>query len=147
MVLKVEGFLAHTEIFCMGFISSTYCNITIFTDYQSAATENYGYKERVGRCKSFCSNLIIHLLQRLKVVSDQKACNDLNHSPSPPSVETSSATTPDVNFQYLKHVVIKFVCSREDEALQLIRAISTLLEFSPQEEEHVRQYLNYKVCY
>ena len=85
-------------------------------------------------------------MQRLKVVSDQKSCYDVNHSPPPPpSLDTSNSTTPDVNFQYLKHVVIKFVCSREDEALQLIRAISTLLEFSPQEEKHVRRYLNYKV--
>lgn len=37
------------------------------------------------------------------------------------------------------------MCSREDEALQLIRAVSTLLEFTQQEEEHVKSYLNYKV--
>lgn len=55
------------------------------------------------------------------------------------------AIASDVNFQYLKHVVIKFMCSREDEALQLIRAVATLLEFTPQEEQHVKGYLNYKV--
>lgn len=75
---------------------------------------------------------------------DQKHCIQHNRSPSPPPPEIPIAT-PDVNFQYLKHVVIKFICSREDEALQLIRAISTLLEFSPQEEQHVKQFLNYKV--
>lgn len=85
----------------------------------------------------------LDLLQKLKMRSE-RASGQLHCSPSPPVLETSTAT-PDVNFQYLKHVVIKFVCSREDEALQLIRAISTLLEFSPQEEQHVKQYLNYKV--
>jgi hypothetical protein len=40
---------------------------------------------------------------------------------------------------------MKFVCSREDEALQLMRALSTLLELTPQEEQHVKKYLNYKV--
>lgn len=72
--------------------------------------------------------------------------NPFKSSPSPPPTATHSvAIVPDVNFQYLKHVVIKFLCSREDEALQLIRAISTLLEFSPQEEEHVKNYLSYRV--
>lgn len=74
---------------------------------------------------------------------------DLNPNSSPstcnPSPSTQVDMAVDVNFQYLKHVVIKFVCSREDEALQLIRALSTLLKFSPQEEEHVKSYLNYKV--
>ena len=47
--------------------------------------------------------------------------------------------------RYLKHVVMKFICSREDEALQLVRAITVLLELTPQEEEHIKQYLDYKV--
>lgn len=77
--------------------------------------------------------------QRFQVTSDHSASDRC--SPAPPRVAIAS----DVNFQYLKHVVIKFMCSREDEALQLIRAVATLLEFSPQEEEHIRGYLNYKV--
>ena len=47
--------------------------------------------------------------------------------------------------RYLKHVVIKFICSRGDEALQLVRAIAVLLELSPQEEKHIKEYLDYKV--
>ena len=65
-----------------------------------------------------------------------------SHSPSPP---IRVAIASDVNFQYLKHVVIRFMCSHTDEALQLTKAIATLLEFSPQEEQHVKNYLNYKV--
>ncbi len=68
-------------------------------------------------------------------------CGSDKGSPAPLRVAIAS----DVNFQYLKHVVIKFMCSHEDEALQLIRAVATLLEFSPQEEEHVKGYLNYRV--
>ena len=73
--------------------------------------------------------------------------NRSRRSPSPPVPTTTLrvAIASDVNFKYLKHVVIKFMCSREDEALQLIRAVSTLLEFTQQEEEHVKRYLNYKV--
>ena len=97
---------------------------------------------------SYCSvvvkhySIIVHL-QKLQMTSDQSVCVQLNRSPSPiPKVDMA----PDVNFQYLKHVVIKFICSREDEALQLIRAISTLLEFNSHEEDYVKRYLNYKVC-
>lgn len=49
--------------------------------------------------------------------------------------------------RYLKHVVMKFICSREDEASQLIRAISVLLELTPQEERHIKEYLDYKVSF
>lgn len=81
-----------------------------------------------------------------RTLPEQNAQSLFKSSPSPPPTITPSvAIVPDVNFQYLKHVVIKFLCSREDEALQLIRAISTLLEFSPQEEEHVKNYLSYRV--
>ncbi len=47
--------------------------------------------------------------------------------------------------RYLKYVVLKFISSREDESSQLVRALSTLLEFSPQEEKYVKDYLDYKV--
>ncbi|PNF41515.1 hypothetical protein B7P43_G13037, partial [Cryptotermes secundus] len=40
----------------------------------------------------------------------------------------------DVNFKYLKHVLIKFLTSREYEAQHLTRAVATLLRFSPEEE-------------
>ncbi|KAL5483731.1 hypothetical protein EMCRGX_G020140 [Ephydatia muelleri] len=65
-------------------------------------------------------------------------------TPSTPKDMTRVAIASEVNFQYLKNVVIKFICSREEEALQLICALSTLLELSPQEVEHIKQYLEYK---
>ncbi|CAI8007031.1 Golgin subfamily A member 1 [Geodia barretti] len=53
----------------------------------------------------------------------------------------------DVNIQYLKHVIIKFLCSREDEATQLIRAVATLLNFTTQEEQFVKDYFDYKMSW
>ncbi|CAG9771987.1 unnamed protein product [Ceutorhynchus assimilis] len=50
----------------------------------------------------------------------------------------------DVNFKYLKHVVIKFLTSREYEAQHLIKAISTLLKFSPEEEKLIYETLEWK---
>lgn len=57
------------------------------------------------------------------------------------------AIASDVNFQYLKNVVVRFICSREDEACQLVRAISTLLELSTEEEKYIQDYLQYKMSW
>lgn len=43
-------------------------------------------------------------------------------------------TMDEVSFKYLKHVIIKFVTCRDVEAKQLLRAISTVLRFSSEEE-------------
>jgi golgin subfamily A protein 1 len=50
----------------------------------------------------------------------------------------------DVNFKYLKHVVIKFLTSREYEAQHLTKAIATLLKFTPDEEKLVNDTLEWK---
>lgn len=53
----------------------------------------------------------------------------------------------DVNFQYLKHVLIKFLTSREYEAKHLTRAVATLLHFSPDEEKLLRETLEWKMSW
>ncbi|EFA04056.1 golgin subfamily A member 1 isoform X1 [Tribolium castaneum] len=50
----------------------------------------------------------------------------------------------DVNFKYLKHVVIKFLTSREYEAQHLTKAIATLLKFTAEEEKLVNDTLEWK---
>lgn len=50
----------------------------------------------------------------------------------------------DVNFKYLKHVVIKFLTSRDYEAQHLIKAISTLLKFTTEEEKLIQDTLEWK---
>lgn len=50
----------------------------------------------------------------------------------------------DVNFKYLKHVVLKFLTSREYEAQHLIKAISTLLKFTADEEKLIQDTLDWK---
>lgn len=50
----------------------------------------------------------------------------------------------DVNFKYLKHVVLKFLTSREYEAQHLIKAISTLLKFTTEEEKLIQDTLDWK---
>ncbi|XP_076230906.1 uncharacterized protein LOC143177033 isoform X1 [Calliopsis andreniformis] len=53
----------------------------------------------------------------------------------------------DVNFKYLKHVLIKFLTSREYEALHLTRAVATLLHFSPEEERLLQETLEWKMSW
>lgn len=53
----------------------------------------------------------------------------------------------DVNFKYLKHVIIKFLTSREYEAQHLTRAVSTLLKFSPDEEKLLHDTLEWKMSW
>lgn len=51
----------------------------------------------------------------------------------------------DVNFKYLKHVILKFLTSREVEARHLVRAIGTLLNLNSEEEQLLHETLNFKV--
>ncbi|XP_076436252.1 uncharacterized protein LOC143275847 isoform X2 [Babylonia areolata] len=53
----------------------------------------------------------------------------------------------DINFQYLKHVVLKFMLSRESEAVQLIKAVAVLLNFSNQEQQLIKQTLEWKMSW
>ncbi|XP_076126914.1 golgin subfamily A member 1 isoform X1 [Alosa pseudoharengus] len=53
----------------------------------------------------------------------------------------------EINFEYLKHVVLKFMSCREAEAFHLIRAVSVLLHFSPEEEDMLKQTLEYKMSW
>ncbi|CAF0771493.1 unnamed protein product [Rotaria sp. Silwood1] len=56
-------------------------------------------------------------------------------------------TLNSTNFKYLKHVLLKFMTSTEDEAIHLIRAVSTLLSFSADEERLLRETLDYKMSW
>nr|XP_023696429.1 golgin subfamily A member 1 [Paramormyrops kingsleyae] len=53
----------------------------------------------------------------------------------------------EINFEYLKHVVLKFMSSREAEAYQLIRAVSVLLNFTREEEAMLKESLEYKMSW
>ncbi|XP_015278080.1 PREDICTED: golgin subfamily A member 1 [Gekko japonicus] len=53
----------------------------------------------------------------------------------------------EINFEYLKHVVLKFMSCRESEAFHLIRAVSVLLNFSQEEESMLKETLEYKMSW
>ncbi|XP_033115685.1 golgin subfamily A member 1-like isoform X2 [Anneissia japonica] len=60
------------------------------------------------------------------------------------SISNSRHDVREINFQYLKHVVYKFICSTEMEALQLLKAVSTVLELTKTEEEGIKQIIEWK---
>ncbi|XP_057688821.1 golgin subfamily A member 1 isoform X1 [Corythoichthys intestinalis] len=75
---------------------------------------------------------------------------------SSPSLSTASTTVTntsnlndsrEINFEYLKHVVLKFMSSGDAEAYQLIRAVSVLLSFTREEEDMLKETLEYKMSW
>lgn len=74
-------------------------------------------------------------------------------APRPPSSTCIVTNTSDlndsreINFEYLKHVVLKFMSCRETEAFHLIRAVSVLLNFTREEEDMLKKTLEYKMSW
>ncbi|XP_076587501.1 golgin subfamily A member 1 isoform X2 [Chaetodon auriga] len=94
-------------------------------------------------------------LPESRVEKQERVCPDPQpaSTPSPPTSNTTVTNTSDlndsreINFEYLKHVVLKFMSSREAEAFQLIRAVSVLLNFTREEEDMLKQTLEYKMSW
>lgn len=53
----------------------------------------------------------------------------------------------NINLAYLKHVIIKYLTSREYEAVHLTRAVATLLHMNPEEERLLRETLEWKMSW
>ncbi|KAF6124577.1 golgin A1 [Phyllostomus discolor] len=94
------------------------------------------------------------LQKELKIKPDSELF-EVREKPGPempnltPSV-TNHTDLPDareVNFEYLKHVVLKFMSCRESEAFHLIKAVSVLLNFSHEEENMLKETLEYKMSW
>ncbi|KAM6400160.1 golgin subfamily A member 1 [Rhynochetos jubatus] len=70
--------------------------------------------------------------------------------PNPSVTVTNNSDLNDsreINFEYLKHVVLKFMSCRESEAFHLIKAVSVLLNFSQEEENMLKETLEYKMSW
>ncbi|XP_068694876.1 golgin subfamily A member 1-like isoform X7 [Montipora foliosa] len=51
----------------------------------------------------------------------------------------------EVNFKYLKHVILKYMCSNNKQSRQLINVIAYLLRFTPKEEKCVKEAMEWKL--
>ncbi|KAK2506819.1 hypothetical protein MC885_021216, partial [Smutsia gigantea] len=94
------------------------------------------------------------LQKELKIRPDNELF-EVREKPGPempnlaPAVTNNADLTDarEVNFEYLKHVVLKFMSCRESEAFHLIKAVSVLLNFSQEEENMLRETLEYKMSW
>nr|XP_012805172.2 golgin subfamily A member 1 isoform X2 [Jaculus jaculus] len=94
------------------------------------------------------------LQKELKIRPDSELF-EVREKPGPempniaPSVTNNADLTDarEINFEYLKHVVLKFMSCRESEAFHLIKAVSVLLNFSEEEENMLRETLEYKMSW
>ncbi|KAM4878107.1 golgin subfamily A member 1 isoform 1-T2 [Thomomys bottae] len=94
------------------------------------------------------------LQRELKIRPDSELF-EVREKPGPemptmaPSVTNNADLTyaREINFEYLKHVVLKFMSCRESEAFHLIKAVSVLLNFSQEEENMLKETLEYKMSW
>ncbi|XP_063083545.1 golgin subfamily A member 1 isoform X2 [Cavia porcellus] len=94
------------------------------------------------------------LQRELKIKPDSELF-EVREKPGPempnlaPSVTNNADLTDarEINFEYLKHVVLKFMSCRESEAFHLIKAVSVLLNFSQEEENMLKETLEYKMSW
>uniref|UniRef100_K9INN5 Golgin subfamily A member 1 n=1 Tax=Desmodus rotundus TaxID=9430 RepID=K9INN5_DESRO len=77
----------------------------------------------------------------------EKPGSEMPHLTPPVTNHTDPTDAREVNFEYLKHVVLKFMSCRESEAFHLIKAVSVLLHFSHEEENMLKETLEYKMSW
>ncbi|KAK1155673.1 golgin subfamily A member 1 isoform X1 [Acipenser oxyrinchus oxyrinchus] len=97
------------------------------------------------------------LLKELKIKAEAEPLDVKERlGPEPPTIVSAATTVTnnsdlndsrEINLEYLKHVVLKFMSSREAEAYQLIKAVSMLLNFTREEEDMLKQTLEYKMSW
>ncbi|XP_028918485.1 golgin subfamily A member 1 isoform X1 [Ornithorhynchus anatinus] len=95
------------------------------------------------------------LQKELKIKPDNEIFDVRGEKPNPEMPSASATVTNnsdlndsrEINFEYLKHVVLKFMSCRESEAFHLIKAVSVLLNFSQEEENMLKETLEYKMSW
>jgi len=70
-------------------------------------------------------------------IDNHKLYNNMNKS--------LNENPQEINFTYLKHVILKYMCSTNDQSRQLIGVIAHLLQFSEREEHIVKECAEWKL--
>ncbi|XP_073846388.1 golgin 97 [Musca autumnalis] len=106
--------------------------------------------------KEFSSAKVVGASEESTTTTDSRKETKLsitdNHHPRCQNCVSLDATPgsvvmDEVNFKYLKHVIVKFLTSREVEARHLIRAVATLLKLTKEEEKLLHDTLNWKMSW
>ncbi|XP_065917209.1 golgin subfamily A member 1-like isoform X2 [Dysidea avara] len=86
---------------------------------------------------------------RKQLQKEMKTKGDNKPSSSDQTEVSSESLKSDIHqikFQYLKNTILKYMCSDVEETQHMIKAIGTLLSFSPEEFQYVQKSIDYKVC-
>ncbi|XP_070655329.1 golgin subfamily A member 1 isoform X2 [Bos indicus] len=129
-------------------------------EYQLPAVEGIpngemGAATDLGQLQKEKQDLEQQLLEKNKKIRPDNELFEVREKPGPemsnlaPSVTNNADLTDarEINFEYLKHVVLKFMSCRESEAFHLIKAVSVLLNFSQEEENMLKETLEYKMSW
>ncbi|RWS00414.1 golgin subfamily A member 1-like protein [Dinothrombium tinctorium] len=82
-----------------------------------------------------------------KLIRKVESNNKLNSTTTTTTTTTETGVFNEISFQYLKNIVFKFVTSSEYEAQHLIKAISVLLKFNAEEEQCIRDTLEWRMSW
>uniref|UniRef100_A0A1Q3FL12 Putative omega-crystallin n=1 Tax=Culex tarsalis TaxID=7177 RepID=A0A1Q3FL12_CULTA len=102
-------------------------------------------KQEVVASKQQNGNAISHSVASMTTINLHASHNGTQKSSSNPA--SGTIVMDEVNFRYLKHVIIKFLTSREVEAKHLIKAVSALLKLSFEEEKLLQDTLTWKMSW
>ncbi|VDM32148.1 unnamed protein product [Hydatigera taeniaeformis] len=67
--------------------------------------------------------------------------------PATASLTNSQYDADPINFEYMRHVLLKFFLSHDAEALQLVRVVATVLKLSKKDEFLIRQRLEERLSW
>ncbi|KAG9477886.1 hypothetical protein GDO78_013070 [Eleutherodactylus coqui] len=108
------------------------------------------YSQTIKQLQQRMAELKKTLQKELRLKPEPEEKLSLADPPAPSLTVTNNADLNDsreINFEYLKHVVLKFMSAREAEAFHLIKAVSVLLNFSVEEENLLKETLEYKMSW
>lgn len=86
-------------------------------------------------------------LKSQQVVNDSSTCSATKNFKVGGAVSSTGSDAEDVNSKYLKHVVLKFITSRQHEAQHLTRVVSALLKLTPEEDRLLQETIEWKMSW
>ncbi|XP_053137897.1 golgin subfamily A member 1 isoform X2 [Hemicordylus capensis] len=123
------------------------------TDVVQLQKENRGLEQQIAEKNKMIKQLQQRMSELKKTLQKELKIRPDGEIPEVPSAALTVTNNSDlndsreINFEYLKHVVLKFMSCRESEAFHLIKAVSVLLNFSPEEESMLKETLEYKMSW
>ncbi|XP_042333731.1 golgin subfamily A member 1 isoform X2 [Sceloporus undulatus] len=123
------------------------------TDVVQLQKENRDLEQQIAEKNKMIKQLQQRMTELKKTLQKELKIRPDGEVPEAPTAALTVTNNADlndsreINFEYLKHVVLKFMSCRESEAFHLIKAVSMLLNFSQEEENMLKETLEYKMSW